>query len=95
MIKEFYSIETKKIWEGKFSKKLPTDIQRSGIAVDKLALLHAADILEDLKVPPGNELEPLTHDRKGQYSIRINKQWRICFTWRNGHAYRVEIIDYH
>lgn len=95
MIKEFYCKETKKIWEGKFSKKLPTDIQSSNIAIDKLALLNAANILEDLKIPPGNELEPLSAERKGQYSIRINRQWRICFIWKAGHAYRVEITDYH
>ncbi len=95
MIREFYCKETQKIWEGNFSKKLPTNIQKNNIAIDKLALLNAANVLEDLKIPPGNELEPLIGDRKGQHSIRINKQWRICFIWKEGHAYRVEITDYH
>jgi len=95
MIKEFYSKETKKIWEGKFSRKLPTNIQKSGIAIDKLAMIHAANTLEDLKVPPGNMLEKLSGNRKGQHSIRINDQWRICFIWNAGNAFCIEITDYH
>lgn len=61
----------------------------------KLLLLHAAGGLDDLRVPPGNRLEPLKGDRKGQHSIRINKQWRVCFRWKDGDAYDVEIGDYH
>ncbi len=95
MIKQFCSKETEKIWSGNFSKKLPTDIQKSGIAVDKLAMLHAANKLADLKIPPGNRLKVLIGQRKGQHSIRINDQWRICFKWKNGNAYMVEITDYH
>ena len=95
MIKEFYSKETRKIWEGKFSKKLPANIQSNGIAVDKLAMLHASNTLKDLKIPPGNRLEVLSGVRKGQHSIRINKQWRICFIWKAGNAFRVVITDYH
>ena len=65
------------------------------VARRKLLMLHAATILESLKVPPGNRLEALEHDRKGQHSIRINDQWRVCFTWKNGDAFDVEIVDYH
>ena len=65
------------------------------VALRKLRMLHAAHVLQDLRVPPGNRLEALHGDRKGQHSIRINDQWRICFIWANGHACRVEIVDYH
>jgi toxin HigB-1 len=65
------------------------------VARRKLLYLHQAKNLEDLRVPPGNRLEALKGDRKGQYSIRINDQWRICFYWRNGEAFSVEIVDYH
>ena len=64
-------------------------------ALRKLAMLDAASRLADLKVPPGNKLERLKNDRQGQHSIRVNDQWRICFTWRDGNAYHVEIVDYH
>lgn len=93
MIKTFKCKETEKLFNKKFIKKLPTDIQR--IALRKLKMLDAATILDTLKVPPGNRLEPLKHDRKGQHSIRINDQWRICFIWKNEHAFEVEIVDYH
>jgi proteic killer suppression protein len=66
-----------------------------GIAWCKLAVLHAAERLDDLSVPPGNRLEKLSGDREGQYSIRINERWRICFRWHEGNAYDVEITDYH
>jgi len=72
---------------------MPSDIQR--VAVRKLRMLDAAMSLEDLTVPPANQLEKLRGDRKGQWSIRINDQWRICFAWREGNAYDVEIVDYH
>lgn len=65
------------------------------MALRKLFLLDAAEKLEDLRIPPGNQLERLAGDRKGQYSIRINDQWRVCFRWEEGDAYEVEIVDYH
>jgi len=93
MIESFKSKETEKIWNGTVSKKLPYEIQNR--AWDKLKQLHASITMEDLKNPPSNHLEALKGNRKGQYSIRINNQWRICFTWKNGNAYEVEIVDYH
>jgi proteic killer suppression protein len=93
MIKTFHSKETEIIWKGEFSKKLPSDIQN--IARRKLRMLNNSNSLKDLIIPPSNMLEELKGNRKGQYSIRINKQWRICFEWVNGHCYNVEIIDYH
>ncbi len=76
-----------------FSKKLPQNIQLK--ARIKLVLIDAATEVTDLKIPPGNHLEELNDDRKGQHSIRINDQWRICFVWKGGDAYHVEIVDYH
>ena len=93
MIKGFRDAETKRIWEGRFSKKLPSGIQP--IARRKLRMLNNAASLNDLRVPPANHLEALKGSRKGQYSIRINRQWRICFVWDDGHASDVEIVDYH
>ena len=93
MIKSFKCKETKKIWNEEFSKKMPSDIQR--IALRKLLMLHAAQALSDLKVPPNNKLEALKDDRHGQHSIRINDQFRICFIWSDKNAYDVEIVDYH
>ena len=93
MIRSFRCKETEKIFNRYFSRKFPTDIQR--IALRKLAMLDAADSLDDLRIPPSNRLEKLTGNRKGQYSIRINDQWRICFVWSRGDAYEVEIADYH
>ena len=93
MIKTFANTETKKIFKRKFSKKLPQSIQRK--ARMKLEILDAANVLNDLTIPPGNRLEKLTGNREGQHSIRINDQWRICFVWRRGDAYEVEIVDYH
>ena len=78
---------------GCFSKKLPQDIQR--LAERKLIMLNYAASLNDLHTPPANRLEALGGDRSGQYSIRINQQWRICFQWRDDGAYAVEIVDYH
>ena len=85
--------ETKRVWLGEASRRLPRDIQ--GTARRKLRLRHVARTLDDLRVPPGNRLEPLKHDRRGQWSIRINDRWRICFSWEQGDAYWVEIVDYH
>ncbi len=93
MIQRFRGKDTEQLFLGHFSRKLPHDLQR--LARRKLLQLDAATVLETLRVPPGNRLEALKGDRKGQHSIRINDQWRICFTWRNGHAYDVEIVDYH
>ena len=93
MIRSFASKETERIFGREFSRKLPTDIQRA--ALRKLVMLHAAKDLTDLRIPPSNSLEALGGDRKGQYSIRINRQWRICFRWIGGNAEAVEIVDYH
>lgn len=93
MIKSFASAETEKVFRGQFSRKLPHDMQRS--AHRKLIILHAAEVLNDLRQPPGNRLEKLSGARQGQHSIRVNDQWRIRFVWRDGDAYDVEISDYH
>ena len=93
MIRDFRCKETEKIFSRQFSRKFPTDIQRT--VLRKLVLLDAAESLDDLKIPPSNRLEKLTGDRKGQHSIRINDQWRICFVWSHGDAHEVEITDYH
>ncbi|MBO4450080.1 MAG: type II toxin-antitoxin system RelE/ParE family toxin [Clostridiales bacterium] len=94
MIKSFTDKETEKIFNQIFSKKLPGDIQR--IALRKMILIDNAESLEDLKVPPGNHLEALQGDREGQYSIRINDQYRICFKVKDKNSfYEVEIVDYH
>ena len=93
MIESFASKEVAKIFNGQVSRKLPHDIQRT--ARRKLLYLNDAEDLKDLFAPPGNKLEKLYGDRKGQHSIRINGQWRICFRWDNNRAYDVEIVDYH
>ena len=93
MIKTFADKETEKIYNQQFSKKLPQSIQR--IALRKLMMLDNAERLEDLRVPPANHLELLHGNRAGQYSIRINQQYRICFIFENGVSRNVEIVDYH
>ena len=93
MIESFVDEETEKIYRGVVLRKLPRDIQR--VARRKLLYLDDADDLVDLRSPPGNRLELLLGNRAGQYSIRINDQWRICFTWQDGRAHQVEIVDYH
>lgn len=93
MITSFKCKETEKIFNGKFSSGLPQAIQR--LAARKLEYLDSAGEIEDLSSPPGNRLEPLKDDREGQYSIRVNEQWRICFVWRDNNAAAVEIVDYH
>ena len=93
MIKSFNCKETQKIFERTFAKKLPQGIQAK--ARQKLLLIDAAAELIDLRIPPGNRLEELRDNRKGQHSVRINGQWRICFSWKGGDAYEVEIVDYH
>lgn len=93
MIKSFRSKETEKIWDGEISKKLPFNIQK--IARRKLRMLNNSSDLNDLRVPPSNCLEKLKGGLRDKYSIRINDQWRICFSWHNGDSFNVEIIDYH
>ena len=93
MILSFADSEAEKIWAGQISKKLPHEIQTK--ARMKLRMLDAAVKIEDLRVPPGNRLHRLEGDRAGQYSISINMQYRICFTWSEGNAQEVEIVDYH
>jgi proteic killer suppression protein len=93
VIRSFADKEAEKIWAGTQSRRLPPDIQ--GVARRKLRMLNNASALQDLKIPPANRLEPLRGDRKGQHSIRINDQWRICFRWHDGDAHDVEIVDYH
>ncbi|MBI4744548.1 MAG: type II toxin-antitoxin system RelE/ParE family toxin [Actinobacteria bacterium] len=93
MIKSFRCKETEKVFNRAYSKKFPTDIQKK--MLEKLRMINRAVELSDLNVPPGNRLEALKGDRKGQQSIRINDQWRICFVWENGDTYEVEIVDYH
>ena len=93
MLLSFACKETEKIWLGKQSRKFPANIQDRALL--KLGGIDAANVLQDLRVPPGNNLEALKGNRKGQMSIRINKQWRICFEFNNGDAYEVEIVDYH
>lgn len=91
VIKNFRSKETEKIWQGQRSRRLPQTIQQ--VARRKLRMLNNARILDDLRVPPANRLEALLGKRTGQFSIRINNQWRICFVWDQGDAFNVEIVD--
>lgn len=93
MIRDFADREAEKVWAGRPSRRLPADIQN--VARRKLRMLNNASSLDDLKIPPANRLEALKGDRKGQHSIRINDQWRVCFRWHNGDAHDVEIVDYH
>ncbi len=93
MIKSFRDKETERVFQRSFSRRLPPDVQRA--ALRRLTFLNAAKDLNDLLAPPSNRLEALGGDRQGQYSIRINYQWRICFEWIDQDAYNVEIVDYH
>jgi toxin HigB-1 len=93
MIRSFGEKETKKIFDRLRSSQLPGDIQQ--VAYRKLRMIHNAQSLSDLRIPPANRLEKLLGKRIGQYSIRINEQWRICFEWHDSDAYDVEIVDYH
>ena len=93
MIRSFADNETALIWAGRRSRKLPPDIQAA--ALRKLRLLNQARVLNDLRAPPGNRLEALKGGREGQFSIRINDQWRICFAWSEGGSFNVQIVDYH
>ena len=93
MIKSFRDAETEKVFNRRFSQRLPHDIQAT--ALRKLRMLANAHDVIDLRSPPGNRLERLGGDRAGQHSIRINDQWRVCFRWQDGDAHEVEICDYH
>ena len=93
MIKSFRDAETATVFDRRFSRRLPGDIQ--SVALRKLRMLNNAVDVGDLRSPPANRLEKLSGDRQGQYSVRINDQWRICFVWRAGDAHDVEICDYH
>lgn len=93
MIKSFKCRETERIFHGRFSRRFSKGIQR--IAARKLEMISASAELNSLKIPPSNHLEKLKGKRKGQLSIRVNDQWRICFIWRDDNAYKVEIVDYH
>ncbi len=93
VIKSFKDEEARTIFARRRSRRLPPDLQQ--LALRKLRMLHNASGLTDLRVPPANRLEKLSGGRAGQFSIRINDQWRICFEWREGNAYDVEIVDYH
>jgi proteic killer suppression protein len=93
VIKSFKDSETEKIYNLTRSRKLVQDIQQ--IALRKLRMINNAKTINDLRVPPANRLEKLIGNRAGQYSIRINDQWRICFDWQEDNAYNVEIVDYH
>jgi toxin HigB-1 len=93
VIVSFHDDETAIIWAGRRSRRLPQDIQV--VALRKLRLLNNAQRLKDLRIPPANRLEALKGDRRGQHSIRLNDQWRICFVWRENNAHEVEIVDYH
>lgn len=93
MIRSFADREAEAIWRGVVSRRLPIGVQI--VARRKLRMLHNARTLADLRAPPANRLEALRGDRVGQHSIRVNDQWRVCFQWRGGDAYDVQIVDYH
>jgi len=93
VIKSIADRETERVFAREFSRRLPANIQQ--VAYRKLRMTNNAQTLADLRVPPANRLEKLSGDRAGQHSMRINDRWRICFEWRDGDAYSVEIVDYH
>ena len=93
MIRSFADKETERIWNGDLARRIPNQIQ--ALARRKLRMLNAAQRLDDLRIPPANRLEGMKGKRTGQYSIRINDQWRICFLWNEGQCDEVEIVDYH
>ena len=92
MIKRFKCRDTQALFEG---KRIPRFVNIASVAIRKLQMLHAVERLESLRIPPQNRLEALKGDRKGQWSIRINDQWRVCFVWKDSAAWDVEIVDYH
>jgi toxin HigB-1 len=93
MILSFRTKDTERIWNLEVVKKIPIEVQKAGLR--KLVMLHKSIDIKDLRIPPANRLEKLKGNREGQYSIRINDQWRVCFLWRDGNAFNVEIVDYH
>lgn len=93
MLRSFANKETERLWRRERIRKLDQSTQRA--ALRKLLILDAAETLDDLRVPPGNRLEKLKGDRAGSYSVRINQQWRICFSWTDAGPESVEIVDYH
>jgi proteic killer suppression protein len=93
MILTFHDAATECVWRGEFTRKLPNQIQ--AVARRKLRMINNARRLDDLRIPPNNRLEARAGDRQGQWSIRINDQWRVCFEWQDGNAARIEICDYH
>jgi proteic killer suppression protein len=93
MIRSFADKDTSALFNGERVRRLPPDIISRGLAM--LRRIDAAVLLSDLAIPPGNHLEALKRDRQGQHSVRINQQWRVCFVWRDGDAFDVEIVDYH
>lgn len=93
MIKSFSDKEAERLFHREHSRRIPLSIQRA--ALRKLLMVDAAVDINDLRVPPANHLEKLSGDRRDEYSIRINGQWRICFVWEGGHAYNISIVDYH
>jgi proteic killer suppression protein len=93
VIKSFADVDTELLWQTGKSRRIPANIRSA--ALKKLAVLDSAEVLEDLTEPPGNRLEALAKDRKGQHSIRINKQYRLCFVWTEPNAFEVEVVDYH
>ena len=93
MIKSFIGSEAEKIWKGIISKKIDQSIQN--VIRRKLVMIDSAEKIETLRFPPGNHLEFLKGDRKGQFSIRVNNKYRICFNWHDGNALNVEVVDYH
>jgi len=93
VIRSFGSKDTERIWHEQYVKRVDRTVQRATLR--KLELIHAAKDVEDLRVPPGNRVERLVGDRRGQHSIRVNAQWRLCFVWRDGGADNVELVAYH
>lgn len=93
VIRSFADKDTERVFKRLASKRLSIELQRA--AYRRLLIIDGAEEISDLKIPPGNRLEKLRHDREGRFSIRINEQWRICFFWKDNDAYEVEIVDYH
>jgi proteic killer suppression protein len=93
VIRGFRDRDSEKLFRRERSRAVPPGLQR--VALRKLVQLDAATVLQDLRVPPGNRLEALSGSRRGQHSIRVNDQWQVCFVWKDGDAYEVEIVDYH
>ncbi len=93
MIKTFRDADTERLWKEERSRRIPASLRKT--ALKRLQILNAAAALGDLTLPPGNRLERLRGNREGQHSIRINDQYRVCFEWRDGNTYEVEITDYH